>query len=160
MLTFSIEEALKTKQNTIGHYLYLYQDKEVYLYVGKSIQPIARLKGHLGIDGRSLGSHLGSIIHDNKPESLQWTLTLFSLEECKPLVEKHKPLFFQHYQEVLEMSKPYGPIYDDSLVDIAEMALIDHYQPCLNIAEVSYTNNIPQRYLKHSEDSSSMYLDL
>ena len=79
MITTTVADVVKGYSGTTqGHYLYLYRDGEAILYVGKSIRPLERLLQHLGHDVRSLPDAIGLLIQDNLPNSLFWTVELYT----------------------------------------------------------------------------------
>ena len=157
MITQTIKELLQAKKLPMGYYLYMFRDGDTIFYIGQSTDPLKRFKRHVQDN-----TTIAAVINANLPDSLQWEYVLILLDECSPMVEKHQNVFYSFFTERLEQMKPYGNLHDVGLVDIAERALIDFYQPYLNIMEVSYTNNLPDKYKRSSfnEASTSTYLDL
>ncbi len=146
MLQISMKDALDedTYQDAKHHYLYLYRDGETALYVGRSYDPIERLRQHMG-QGRAIAAdQVGDIIQDNLPASLAWTVELFTLADCLPLVARYMPGSHQHYTACLDR-----PEQQQELAKVAETAMIDHYRPCLNGSGARYYDHpVPERYIK------------
>jgi hypothetical protein len=157
------------------HVIYLYRDGDTVLYVGRSADPLQRLTEHLGLTG--IASRLGDTITDNMPASLEWTLELYTLADCLPLVEQYRPGLALFYRELLNGEKSYieqltsrrtplearitpDHLWEadcrkmfhqrnyDRLAHDAEGSMIEHYNPCLNTMGRTRPNPLPARYQK------------
>ena len=145
MLEFSIEKALEGNIDINDHYVYLYRDGSTVLYIGRSTSPLQRLLEHLGRgDFCDIPSPLGKTIIDNLPLSLGWTLLLLTVADCEPLVRLHRPEYHEWYLQ--QMTRRLAR----EAAEVAEEALIDHYQPCLNIAGNRAPHPLPEKYRKFS----------
>jgi len=165
-----------------GHFIYLYRDGDVIFYVGRSSDPINRLQQHMGLDhtypNSSYPSNLGRVIQDNLPESVEWTLEVYTLEDCVPLIEQYASDVLPHYLNLLSGEKEFIEsvaasrsdierrfISDEKwmrdckegfqlyiykrLGDIAEQAMFDRYGPHLNyILNTARVRPLPARYVK------------
>lgn len=159
MLQLTIKEALEGIYDTADHYLYLYRDKDVIFYVGRSDNPIERLQQHVGRRGPNLISFLGDLLLDNLPASLSWTIELYTLRDCAPLVETHCPGLYQTYCEQIENPSVYN-VPSKHTAPIAEDALIAHYSPCLNDkSDARKSNPLPARYRKRKIANAGVKLD-
>ncbi len=153
MLTLTLTEALDyTDEDKMdGHYLYLYRDGDVIFYVGQSVDPQRRLYEHLGIrDARGSGDDVGQIMHDNYPASLLWTVELFTPADCEPFMASYEtPKRLAWYRRMLAQieTEEITSFHLRGVIDEAEVALIAHFHPCMNIRYALYSNNpIPERY--------------
>jgi predicted GIY-YIG superfamily endonuclease len=146
MLTLTIEEALKEYVDTGEHYLYLYRDGDTIFYVGRSVQPLERLLQHLGRALPYAPDEVGQIIQEHMPESLHWTMDLYTLSDCQEAVKAHQPgnvVAFQHYLAQETFRK--------KAMMIAEEALIRQHRPHLNQQNATwYDNPLPDRYVKQA----------
>jgi hypothetical protein len=143
MLEFTIEKALEGNIDTTDHYLYLYRDESTVLYIGRSTSPLQRLYEHLGKgEFRDIPSPLGKTIIVNLPLSLGWSLLLLTIADCEPLVRLHRPEFHEWYLQQMKRRLA------REAAEVAEESLIDHYQPCLNIAGNRTPHPLPEKYRK------------
>jgi hypothetical protein len=136
MLQFTIQEALDRTnigQQALGCVIYLIRDGETIFYIGQSVSPLDRLQGHLGQDWHQQVSAVGRCIQKNAPDSDQWTIELYTLQDCGPFVQKHYECFGG-----LRM-------YD---VSIAEQSMIQLFCPCLNDRHNPHPAPLPGQYLK------------
>ena len=117
MLQATVRDFLagKLKQTDTSHAIYLVRANEQVLYVGKSIHVLTRLLQHLCRS--ETADWIGQVIWLNQPQSLDWSIELFTCEECLPLVLQ---LYPKHPQNRLPSMKA------------AEMAMIAHHHPCFN----------------------------
>ncbi len=153
MLTLTLEQALDDKLvDMSSHYLYIYRDREVIFYVGQANRPRLRLYEHLGIRGaRGGGDNVGQIMHDNHPASLSWTVELYTLADCEPFVaEVSTPKELAQYQkQLIRLAERFDYDRLKAAMALAEVALIDHFRPCMNThAALYYKATIPSRYLE------------
>lgn len=133
MITLTIQEVRDSMEKTQWHCVYVYRDKDTYLYIGRSVHPCERLREHLGeTTSYPLSDSVGDIIIDNMPESLHWTVEIWALQELRPDL----------YQEALKTDKL------DQLVNDLEEYLIGHFKPHLNVLGRNYRNPLPDRYIK------------
>lgn len=133
MITLTIQEAMNSKEKTQGHCIYFYRDKDAPLYIGRSIHPCERLREHLGETLlHPLPDTVGSTILENMPESLEWAVEIWEIQEMRPDL----------YQEALKTG---------SLTQLAndlEDFIIGHMKPHLNAKGHNYHNPLPDRYIK------------
>lgn len=113
----------------IGCRLYLVRDGDVIFYVGQSGSPLDRLQEHLGKASRSYNhpSSLGRLIIDNHPDSDDWTYELYTPEDCIQFMEK---------------------VPFKCTVNKAEIALIQHFSPALNVMLNNNPGNLPRKYIE------------
>lgn len=134
MITTTVRKVIDetVEENMEGYFLYLVSDKDVHFYAGRSLDPINRIHQHLAIPGNSRphmhSSALGYLIKDNMPESYDWTVTFFAIED------------FQMYDVPLHNR--------DYVINNLETALIQVMKPCLNAMKRNYHNPLPDRYEK------------
>ena len=150
MLDLTLEKALEGNADTSDHYLYIYQAGPTILYIGRSTSPLQRLYEHLGQgDFHNAPSSLGRTILDNLPFSLNWRLLLLTIADCEPFVRQHRPEFHEWYIQQLKRRLA------REATGVAEESLIDHYQPCLNIAGNRKPQTLPENYRKSSPSPES-----
>lgn len=160
MISLTIKEAVEQTIDTTDHYLYLYRDGDVIFYVGRSISPLDRNLEHMGLSHRSLADQLGHVIRDNRPDSWNWTLELYTLEECISLIQQRMPEVYRHYMEVLNTpTNPRSSYKYKELADDAETVMIEHYRPCLNGMKKQYRNPLPRKYIKIEIANEGVILD-
>lgn len=144
MLTLAMEKAIKEYTDTGEHYLYIYRDGDTILYVGKSVQPLERLLQHLGRALPYTPDNVGRVIQENMPESLTWSVDLYTLSDCQEVVKIHKPGTFVAFQRYLAQET-----FRKEAMMIAEEALIRHHRPYLNQQNATwYDHPLPDRYVK------------
>jgi len=142
----TIEQAIKDYVDTGEHYLYLYRDGDTVLYVGKSVQPLERLLQHLGRALPYTPDDVGYVIHENMPESLSWTIDLYTLPDCLATVKAHQPGSVAAFQQYLAQEA-----FRKEAMMIAEEALIRQHRPHLNQQNATrYDNPLPDRYVKRA----------
>jgi hypothetical protein len=117
----------------------------VVFYIGRSRHPLMRLLDH--IRG---GDSIGNTIKDNLPLSLHWVMEMYTLEECTPMVQTYLPSNYPYYCSMLQRSHPMIDLSKD-LADIAELAMIEHYTPCLNIMGKRKSSPLPLCYVNASK---------
>jgi hypothetical protein len=172
MLSITIGEALQQKlPDTWGHYLYLYRDGIVVLYVGRSEVPIQRLREHLGERTYGLSDYVGHIIESSRPESFDWGIDLFTLEDCEPFIRKYSSgtwlgkLQVKTYERNVKEARVAEAeglgYYNLQAVKEAELVLMRHYRPCLNRTG-RWTSPLPERYRRppSSSDLTLAYTEL
>lgn len=108
--------------------IYRFRDGDFVLYVGKTNREILeRLYEHIGIEGQT---QMTTLIEDNLPESLNWEIDLFTVQECIPLIKKHLKL---------ELIQEWN-------YDLAEKAMICESRPAVNsILRVEHLT-LPAKY--------------
>jgi hypothetical protein len=175
MLKLTVHAALHDQIGDYsGHVIYLYRDDETVLYVGRSSDPINRLTEHMGM-GRSAMSRLGRLIHKHMPQSLDWSLEIYTLADCVPLVERQDPATLGYYQRCLDSEQGFieqciarqseqerlmmkalhcedmhkkaflAHLYHE-IGATAEDAAIAYYHPCLNVLNNSSGAPVPAKY--------------
>jgi hypothetical protein len=130
----AIRDILDGKVNASGHRLYVVRDGTTVFYVGQSVNPVGRIREHLGLDtfgflgGRST---LGEFITANMPDALSWKVVLYTAADC---LVYHRP------------SANASMVREDDLVSDGEQYLIDLARPCLNVQNNRDPNPIPEHY--------------
>ena len=101
--------------------LYLLRDEETVFYVGQSLSAFARVWDHFyaGFKARSV---MGRFIVCNWPVSMRFTLQMYDARD---------PLFAAQAHDL----------------DLAEQALIQRHQPCLNTTHNPNPTPLPPHYL-------------
>ncbi len=86
MYRMSIKEALEMADKGNEQCLYTYREGNIVFYVGRSCQPFERLRQHMGMEERSgfTADHIGQLIIDNEPESLDWIVDIGAIQELLP----------------------------------------------------------------------------
>lgn len=141
MLTYTIGYALKTKEvkprgdyepcaYEHDHMLYLIglPDTAQVLYAGQSHRPFQRLRYHVQNDYEH---QIGQEIRRNAPASNAWQIVLLTVDECEPMVQRHLPTRYDEFLWKRQEQGDYSPSGYFAL-DLAEIALIRHYQPPFN----------------------------
>jgi hypothetical protein len=72
-------------------------------------------------------------VEDNAPESHDWCIDLWTVDECLPVVQRHFP-------STLEFN-----------LDTAERALILEYSPPLNSLSNPHSRALPRKYTERRE---------
>ena len=123
------------------YHLYLVRDGEVVFYIGQASSIYDRLETHLGIgDWGKQASRLGRLVSGNLPESRDWVIELYSLEDCEQLTIGHMvDIGVVWFNEELYYNAGGG-------VDFAEQSLIALHHPCLNTTYNPDPNLLPERY--------------
>lgn len=141
MLQITVGEALEGAIDTGNHYLYLYHEKEVIFYIGRSTSPLDRLQEHLGRDlYPQPPSLLGMLILEHAPESFSWEMELRTIEDCKALICNYRPEYYEWYLQ--QINKQLAR----EASELAEEVLIEYYRPHLNIMGNSQRQPLPERY--------------
>ncbi len=126
------------------HYLYLYRDGDTIFYVGRSVQPLERLLQHLGRALPYAPDAVGLVIQENMPESLRWTIDLYTLSDCQEAVKAYQPESVTAFGRYLAQ----GAMRKEAMM-IAEEALIWQCRPHLNQQNATwYSNPLPDRYVR------------
>ncbi len=145
---------------TPGHYLYRVDGQDTRLYVGRSLQPVKRLRQHVTIKGLNEIGTFGKVIYCNLPDSLFWQVRLYTLVDCQAIVCAYyrSDLFadppdireerYHDYQQFAcaDPNEQYYNFYHHhtGFLSDAEAAFIWRYQPCVNIALHSVQPTYPQ----------------
>ena len=133
MLTITVGDVLNDKLPDSGwgkFRIYVFRDQDFVLYVGKTEQNIIdRIEEHLGLSHRE-ESHVGQLVADNLPHSLEWCIDLMTLDDCDVFVQHHFAV--DHNKDVR----------------LAEQALIREYSPPLNRESNPNARPLPRKYLK------------
>jgi hypothetical protein len=144
-------------KKTRGHFLYSIGDTDTMLYVGRSLQPVKRLRHHITIKGLHEISTLGKVIYCNLPLSLSWQVQLYTLADCKQAVydfymseQFHSSLAvrtewyreYSHFAATDARTQQYNfSLYHTGFLSDAEAALVWQYTPCINV--IFNTNKRP-----------------
>lgn len=117
MVTCTIREYLQGKLDWLenGYHIYIFRNKEHVFYVGRSNDVIRRIEEHISPKHRITASYMGDIVWENRPESFDWQLEFYTLEECLPVVQERYP----NYDRTPGM-------------ETAELSMIMHHHPCFN----------------------------
>jgi len=143
MLEVTVKQALEGEADTKDHYLYLCRDGTTVFYVGRSTAPLERLYEHLGRgDFTNRPSPLGKLILNHMPHSLAWIMQFMTIADCESLVQQYRPEYYEWY---IQQTNRY---LAREAAEVAEEALIDHYQPYLNIAGNRAGLALPEKYRK------------
>ncbi len=115
------------------YHIYVFRDGEFPLYVGKAEDNIIdRLEAHLGLTYRSMGT-VRKLVDDNLPDSLTWSIDLYSIEECIVFVQRH----FTSAQS--------------ADVNLAERSMILEFSPPLNRQFNPEARLLPSKYSQRRE---------
>lgn len=119
----TIRAILDGQARAPGHRLYLVRDGATVFYVGQSVDPVERVRGHLGLGELAFAGtdRLGYFIEDNLPGAQAWQVILYTLEDCQA----------------------YLGAWD---VQEAEERLIELARPCLNVQGNTSPSPIPAKY--------------
>jgi hypothetical protein len=110
--------------------IYVFRDQDFVLYVGKTEQNIIdRIEEHLGLSHRE-ESHVGQLVSDNLPHSLDWYIDLMTLADCDLFVQRH------------------FAVSHNADVRLAEQAMIREYSPPLNRESNPNAHLLPHKYSK------------
>ncbi len=133
-------EMLDPESDEGEQYIYFYHEGKTIFYIGKSRQPFERLQEHLGQgdDKRSspFPDLIGRLILDNRPCSLEWSVTIMSLSELYVAMKLS-----------MELN-----------IDTIEMRLIAHYKPCLNRICNRHPTPLPERYRRQEISNKNIKL--
>jgi|SRR5579859_1029495 len=177
MITQTVREAIIHEGSVSPGYVYVIRDGDIVFYVGLSGNPCLRLRQHLGIVSTHSyiyqpkdfvndmerknpalnsfhGSQVGNCIRENAPESLEWEFDIYEKQDAIDVVIRTG--LAQAFPLVVEAMKRNW--YEQR--SIVENALIDQLKPFLNSSENSHARNIPPKYRRTPNDSSSLHLEL
>jgi hypothetical protein len=87
---------------------------------------------------------MGRVITNNLPESEIWQLDMFTVDDCRPYILKHKTEYL-YYK-----------------IDQPEQVMIYEYGPCLNVMFNQCTPNhkhLPDKYKKHKIANQGVKLE-
>lgn len=103
--------------------IYMVREDDVVLYIGMSQDPFTRLYNHFS---KYSGAALGTFYKQHRSKAGNWRICLYTLEDCRPYVQQHALL----------------------LSDVArvEVAMIQHFKPCLNVLNNSNPSLLPEKY--------------
>ena len=105
--------------------IYLVRDDDIAFYIGQSSTIYDRLESHMGMDWKQEPSILGEHVFAHLPQSREWVVELFSLQDCEQVTVDYmvgKGLFW-YTKEIY---------YERGGVDFAEQAMIVLHHPLLN----------------------------
>jgi hypothetical protein len=133
MKTFTIADIFEEKvDSTLGHIIYLVRDETLVFYIGQSKRDvITRFQEHM-----QKPSRLGKIIKLNSPDSHQWSIDFYTMEDCRPFVQQ-KSLFTMQAWEQFDMT-------------MAESAMIQALKPVINQDFNPNPTPLPNRYRGHA----------
>ena len=137
MIKVTIQEALSKRLKTDGHYVYLYRDDDTVFYVGQSRHPLRRFYQHMGKYRGSYSDSVGDFIIENQPESLNWQIEIYTLEECRPFMACSDG----YYEGCIG-----NPILFGEIVNAAEVAFIELFRPCFNRIHNLKPTSLPVKY--------------
>lgn len=146
MITLTIGELLdgfELGMEGLGHHVYIVRDGDVVFYVGRSGDPLDRLRTHMGKGAWSWctgASQLGQFIVANWPESRDWQVELLTVADCATWIRALCP----------------GYILERCESDVAEQAAIVALHPCLNTIYNEQPSAIPKRYKRSLLDPSEL----
>jgi len=108
--------------------IYVFRDEDFIFYVGKTQENIIdRLEAHLGLTDR-YESLVGKLVEDNAPLSYLWSIDLYTIDECVPMIRRHYP-------------NARG--FD---IDLVESAMILEHPPALNHQINPHPRALPPKY--------------
>jgi hypothetical protein len=108
--------------------IYVFRDEDFIFYVGKTQENIIdRLEAHLGLTDRS-ESLVGKLVGDNAPLSYLWSIDLYTIDECVPMIRRH-------YPNARGID-----------IDLVESAMILEYSPALNQQINPHPRALPSKY--------------
>jgi len=137
-------------KKTPGHFLYSIEDSGIMLYIGRSLQPVKRLRHHVSINGLNEIGTLGKLIFCNLPNSLYWQVLLYTLADCEQTIARYyqsdvfsgtltqRSEWLQEYHHVAgrdarEQYNNFSASFGTAYVSEAEAALIWYLKPCCNV---------------------------
>lgn len=123
-----------------GSRIYVIRDGETIFYVGQSVDPVYRIQQHLGYE-RQPASRIGRLILANEPESDEWIVECYQLEDCRPIFEKHVEFPDEQLRKFLVN-------FACTDVQRAESYMINALHPCLNSTFNKKPNPLPTKYIK------------
>lgn len=112
--------------------VYIVRDNDFVIYVGKTTTGVStRLQSHCGCGewGWSGEDSLGCFIRENKPDSDNWKVDIYTVDDCI---------------SELRSEKPYYKFFD---IDDAEQYFIHLHNPALNIVHNATPIKIPNGYV-------------
>jgi predicted GIY-YIG superfamily endonuclease len=118
--------------------VYLIREGDVVLYIGRSSDPERRLREHFGLSWRESGGSIGSFYEQHEAEAIAWQIELYTLEDCEPYVLQHLPHAMKSYR---------NPAREELSDRNAEIAMIRHFRPCLNVLNNFDPSPLPGKYL-------------
>ncbi|MGZ6356165.1 MAG: hypothetical protein ACXWOX_16435 [Ktedonobacteraceae bacterium] len=141
------------------HYLYSIRGDNTWLYVGKSHDPVRRVREHVGTKTRSTSDTLGQVVLCNLPRSLFWSVSLYTLTDCLPALVEMWSKYTQRLSQLIKSYRRLGTLDINTLpkkesetrfrlqgaIGEAENALIVQQRPCVNVI---YNSNIATPFPK------------
>jgi len=151
MIRTTIKDAWLRKIDATAHPLYLFRDEDTVFYVGHSSSPLERLRHHLSAFVTDGGSgKLGKLLREHLPESLEWTMELFMVDDCDSLVKQLLPEQYEKFQQGNPEERSW------TARDIAEQALILFYHPHLNTQHNPDRSPLPEKYLNATQAAAKL----
>jgi hypothetical protein len=106
------------------YHIYVIRDADTILYIGKSVDPIQRLEEHFHMSWRSSGADIGMFYEQFQRYASDWSVDLYTPKECETVTSQ-------------DCCKT---------MDLAEVAMIKHFHPCLNCHYNSQPSPLPDKY--------------
>lgn len=133
MHTVTINDLLQNDVDpVIGRVIYVVHEQSLVFYVGQSKRDILiRFREHV-----QKPSRLGQLIALNRPQSLAWQVTFYTLDDCRPYIAQQSLFPMQAWQH-----------FD---MDMAESAMIRHFCPVINRDFNPRPTPLPAHYRGHA----------
>lgn len=141
MLTITINDILQGDWNTLDPTneplcIYVIREGDTIFYVGRSYDPLNRLRAHLGKPLHSDGTFY-PFYRQWHEKSYAWQIDLYSLAECEKTVMEYRPISLERYRDAH---------WHDDMVIRAESAMILRWKPCLNDKNNPNASHLPSKY--------------
>lgn len=152
MITLTVKDILAENLPDCSlHFIYRFSDGDTTFYIGKSFEIEDRLCAHLGIGNKMGHLPMLPLIEENKPQSLDWTVTLYAIEDTREyLTKEYEPQGWNI--NGLMLTDP------SFVVSRAEVAMIRQFKPCLNVIDSKERTPLPEKYRQQPKDSSAFYI--
>lgn len=143
MLEVSIDDIIngdwaELDPDDLPYCIYVVRENETVFYVGKSERSLNRLEEHFSPSSRrSSGGAIGKFYRQHIEESHRWKIRLYTLEDCQP--------YIQHL-----------PAPKRQLLSYVEIAMIQHFRPCLNVKNNPNPSRLPDKYLTIDLDNNAV----
>jgi hypothetical protein len=142
-----------------GYYLYVYSHEDTIFYVGRSVDPLDRLMQHMGRSKSRpcLPDAVGDLIQDNFPDSKEWAVTFYSLEDFSKTSDGQEASWLSFYRHMTG-NLPGWPHEKETVSDLEEH-LIAHLRPCMNRTNNAKGTLLPEKYIKQEIANKGVKLD-
>lgn len=84
---------------------------------------------------------VGELVIACLPESMQWFMDLYTLDDCDSIVQQYYAPFYESY-----CTRKKESIWQKHLMNTAEQALMRRFHPCLNDVSNVDGNPLPAKY--------------